>query len=142
MRKTSQMSVCQFLQTFLFIDLITEIPMKLKKLVLILCLWQSVTIFAQQRVNGIVTDVEKRPIPGLTVLERGTGNGVITDVDGLYSISVANEQSVLVFSFIGMETQEIEVGGQSVLNVVMRETLTDLDELVVIGYGVQRKSRI
>ena len=136
------MSVCQFLQTFLFIDLITEIPMKLKKLVLILCLWQSVTIFAQQRVNGIVTDVEKRPIPGLTVLERGTGNGVITDVDGLYSISVANEQSVLVFSFIGMETQEIEVGGQSVLNVVMRETLTDLDELVVIGYGVQRKSRI
>lgn len=116
--------------------------MRRKNLFLILCLLFALTAYAQQRVSGIVTDITNEPIPGLTVLEKGTGNGVITDIDGHYSIEVTNGNSILVFSFIGMQTQEIEVGSRATINVVMNEVLTDLDELVVIGYGVQRRALV
>ncbi len=116
--------------------------MKRKNLVLIFCFLLSMTTYAQQRIIGIITDTENNPIPGLTIVEKGTGNGVITDGDGRYTIVVANNRSVLVFSFIGLETQEIEVGERTELNIVMSDVFTDLDELVVIGYGVQRKALI
>lgn len=113
--------------------------MKKRVLFLFLGLCLSIASFAQVQVSGNVTDTEGAPVPGVTVLEKGTQNGVITDVDGNYSIEVAGEESVLVFSFVGMETQEVTVGDQSSINVVMREALTDLDEVVVVGYGVQKK---
>lgn len=116
--------------------------MRRKSMMLILCLLSSAILFAQQRVNGVVTDIGNNPIPGLTILEKGTGNGVISDIDGRYNISVSNQNSILVFSFIGMETQEIEVGNRSVINLIMTDTQTDLDELVVIGYGLQRKALV
>jgi TonB-linked SusC/RagA family outer membrane protein len=113
--------------------------MKKRVLFLFLGLCLSIASFAQVQVSGNVTDTEGAPVPGVTVLEKGTQNGVISDVDGNYSIEVAGEESVLVFSFVGMETQEITVGDQTRINVVMREALTDLDEVVVVGYGVQKK---
>lgn len=116
--------------------------MRRKSMMLILCFLSSAILFAQQRINGVVTDIGNNPIPGLTILEKGTGNGVISDIDGRYSISVSNQNSILVFSFIGMETQEIEVGNRSVISLVMTDTQTDLDELVVIGYGLQRKALV
>lgn len=116
--------------------------MRRKSIMFILCFLFSAVIFAQQRVNGVVTDIGNDPIPGLTILEKGTGNGVITDIDGRYTISVSSENSILVFSFIGMKTQEIEVGNRSQINVMMTEEQTDLDELVVIGYGLQRKALV
>lgn len=117
--------------------------MRQKNLVLIFCLlFGLTTAYAQQRVGGIVTDNQNEPIPGLTVMEKGTVNGVITDVNGRYSLEVANGNSVLVFSYVGMQTQEVGVGSRASIDVVMAENPTDLEDLVVIGYGVQRRALV
>ncbi|ASB48900.1 SusC/RagA family TonB-linked outer membrane protein [Alkalitalea saponilacus] len=110
-----------------------------KNLILIFCLFLSYTTFAQQRVSGVVNDSQNFPVPGVTVLEKGTTNGVITDSQGSYTIDVAGADAVLVYSFVGMETQEVLVGNQTTINVSMRDFFSDLDEVVVVGYGVQRK---
>lgn len=113
--------------------------MKKRVLFLIFGLCLSIATFAQVQVNGSVSDSQGEPVPGVTVLEKGTQNGVITDIDGNYNLTVPGAESVLVFSFVGMETQEVVVGNQSTIDVVMSETFTDLDEVVVVGYGVQKK---
>ena len=82
------------------------------------------------------------PIPGVTVLESGTQNGVITNIDGQYSISVKGATAVLQFSFVGMETKDIVVGNRSTIDVVLNDVTTDLDELIVVGYGTMRKSDV
>ena len=73
--------------------------MRKKNLLLIFCLLLGFTAYAQQRVSGIVTDVTNEPIPGLTILEKGTGNGVITHIDRNYTINLSATNSILVFSF-------------------------------------------
>lgn len=116
--------------------------MKRKDLILILCLFLGFTSVAQKRVTGVVYDSQESAIPGVTVVEKGTSNGVITDLDGNYSISVTGEESTIVFSFIGMKSQELIVGEQSTFNVTMVSTASDLDEVVVVGYGVQKKKLV
>ncbi|MDR0574043.1 MAG: TonB-dependent receptor [Tannerella sp.] len=96
----------------------------------------------QITVNGQVTDHLGEPLSGANIVEKGTTNGVVADIDGNYSIKVRSRSSVLIFSYIGQETQEKTVGNQSVLNVVLEPALSDLDEIVVVGYGMQRKSSI
>lgn len=109
---------------------------------LIFCLLVGLTTYAQQNISGVVVDTSNEGIPGLTILEKGTLNGVVTDIDGSFSISVDNDASILVFSYIGMRSQEIRVGNQTQLRVVMADDLARLDEVVVIGYGVQRKALV
>lgn len=92
----------------------------------------------QQIVTGTVNGEDGVPIPGLGVMEKGTTNGVITDFDGNYSIEVG-ANAILVFSFLGYETQEIAVNGQSKIDVIVKEDVSSLDEIVVVGYGTQRK---
>ena len=88
-------------------------------------------------VRGQVTDEKKQPLPGVTIVVKGTTSGVTTDLDGNYSIVVARPDStVLVFSFIGMETQELRVGGKTELNVVMVEDVHELAEVKVINNGI------
>lgn len=116
--------------------------MKKRVLFLFFGLCLCITTFAQVQVRGNVSDKQGESIPGVTVLQKGTQHGVITDIDGNYNISVPGSESVLVFSFVGMDKQEIIVGNRSTINVVLSETYTDLDEVVVIGYGVQRKSDV
>jgi TonB-linked SusC/RagA family outer membrane protein len=116
--------------------------MKRKNLILILCLFLGFTTFAQKRVTGVVYDGQGYAIPGVTVIEKGTTNGVITDLDGNFDISVAGDESTIVFSFIGMQTQERIVGTQSTFNVTMASSVSDLDEVVVVGYGVQKKKLV
>ena len=113
--------------------------MRKKELVLLLCMLISSAMYAQKRVTGVVLDDQQYPIPGATIMERGTSNGVITDVNGNYSIEVAGNESVLIFSFVGMASDDILVGERTSLNVTMRSMVSDLDEVVVIGYGVQKK---
>ncbi len=96
---------------------------------------------AQNQVTGIVLDLLGEPIPGATVLEKGTSNGVISDNQGNYTISVQDD-ATLIFSFIGYITQEIPVNGRSKVDVVLEESLELLQEIVVIGYGAQLKERI
>ena len=101
----------------------------------------SLEVSAQNvRVSGVVTDA-LGPIPGVNIMEEGTTNGTVTDVNGKYSISVS-AKSTLVFSCIGYKEQKIRVGTKTVLNVNMVEESKMLDELVVVGYGVQRKSDV
>ena len=89
-------------------------------------------------VQGTVVDQNGNPIPGVTVSVSGTTVGTATDLDGRYSFSVP-EGSTLVFSFIGFETQRIEVSNRSVIDVTMTEDMASLEEVVVVGYGEQKK---
>ncbi|UCS95792.1 TonB-dependent receptor [Echinicola marina] len=90
-------------------------------------------------VTGVVVDQKGDPLPGVTVVIQGTTVGTVTDLDGNFSLDVP-DGGVLVFSFIGYEDQVVEVGNQRTLNVVLKENLSDLDEVVVVGYGTQKRS--
>lgn len=79
-------------------------------------------------------------IPGVNVIEKGTTNGTVTNLDGYYSITVSGSAEYLVFSFVGMKTQEIAIGNRSVIDVIMQEDIIGLEEVVAIGYGTVRKS--
>jgi len=92
------------------------------------------------KVSGKVTDKGGLPIPGTTVVVKGTTTGVITDANGTYSLSNIPANATLQFSFVGMKTQEVKVGNQTVINVVVEEESIGIEEVVAIGYGVQRKS--
>ena len=92
----------------------------------------------EKRVSGAVTDQGGVPLPGVNVSVKGTSNGTQTDFDGKYSITVSQGQ-ILVFSYIGMKTIERTVGAANVLNVALAEDTQALEEVVVVGYGVQRK---
>jgi TonB-linked SusC/RagA family outer membrane protein len=92
------------------------------------------------QVNGKVTDTDGLPMPGVTVHLVGTTTGTITDVEGFYQVTA--EEGVLRFSFIGFIPQEVELTGQATVNIVLLEEVTVLDEVVVIGYGVQKKKDI
>ncbi|MCB0670132.1 MAG: carboxypeptidase-like regulatory domain-containing protein, partial [Saprospiraceae bacterium] len=89
-------------------------------------------------VTGTVTDEAGDPLPGATVLVKGTTNGTVSDFDGSFSLEV-NEGDILVFSFTGYGTQEVPVGTQTVFNVTLLEEASALDEVVVVGYGIQKK---
>jgi len=93
-------------------------------------------------VHGKVTNVNGESLPGVTVVIKGTTNGTVTDIDGNYSLSNIAGNATLVFSFVGMETQEIPVVGQSVINVKLAPTVSDIGEVVVVGYGTQRKEAV
>lgn len=93
----------------------------------------------QQRISGRVTDASTgAPMPGVNIQVKGTTIGIIADVEGRYSISVPDQQSTLVFSFIGYSTQEISIGGRANIDLALSAEVTGLDEVVVIGYGTQK----
>lgn len=93
-------------------------------------------------VTGTVKDKEGEPMIGVSILEKGTTNGMITDLNGSFKLSVRNSQSVLIVSYIGYKTQEITVGSNRSFNVVLEDDSKLIDEVVVIGYGTQRKGDI
>ncbi|MFW6259361.1 MAG: SusC/RagA family TonB-linked outer membrane protein [Tangfeifania sp.] len=109
----------------------------MKKLSILFFLFLSVTLlYAQQDVvvTGKVTDDTDLGLPGVTILEKGTQNGTVTNVQGDYSITVS-PQATLVFSFVGFVTQEIPVDGQTSIDVQLQEDVVGLEEVVVVGYG-------
>jgi TonB-linked SusC/RagA family outer membrane protein len=101
----------------------------------------SSSAFAQEiNVSGKVTDAtDGVPLPGVNVVVKGTTNGTVTDSEGKYGLTVPNASSVLVFSFIGLVTQEVEVGGRQVIDVPMASDITQLNEVVVTALGIERK---
>jgi TonB-linked SusC/RagA family outer membrane protein len=90
-------------------------------------------------VSGTVKDRNGLPIPGVSVVAKGTSNGTITDSDGKFKLSVASNAETLVISFVGLKTQEVEISKKTTLNVVLEEETIDVDEVVVVGYGTQKK---
>ena len=89
-------------------------------------------------VKGVVTDAKGEPIIGATVTEKGTQNATVTDIDGNYSLHVSNRNATLVVSYIGYVSQEVKAGS----NVTLEEDNALLNEVVVIGYGTQRKGDV
>ena len=99
-------------------------------------------VLQDNTITGTVTDEAGEPLPGATVTVKGTTQGTVTDVNGGYSLQVANENATLVFSYIGFATQEKVVGRQRSINVVMREDVRQIEEVVVVGYGQQRVTTV
>ncbi len=93
----------------------------------------------QQKISGKVTDKSGTSLPGVSVLVKGTTNGTITDANGNYTLSNINGKATLQFSFVGMKTQEIAVTGQSNINVALEDESIGIEEVVAVGYGVQKK---
>lgn len=120
-----------------------QIYLHAKKLAVIVVLLQlSCLTFAQgnsRTVSGTVRDSKSAPLARVTVNEKGTNNNTVTSEDGNFTINVAGSQSVLVFSSIGFGSKEVQVGTQTNLNVVLDQTDASLGEVVVVGYGTQRK---
>ena len=99
-------------------------------------------VFGQVLVSGKVTDPSGESLPGVSIFVKGTSIGSITDIDGEYSLEVPNDSQVLVFSFIGMKNKEVEIAGQTNINVILQEDVTGLDEVVIVGYTARKKSTI
>jgi TonB-linked SusC/RagA family outer membrane protein len=97
---------------------------------------------AEQTINGNITDEGNSGIPGVNVLEKGTNNGVVSDKDGKYSINVKDGNSVLVFSFIGYVTKEVKVGSGSTVDIKLEVSSQELNDVVVVGYGTQKRSEL
>ena len=117
-------------------------------LIIILCFGSiplSAGSDAQQQqvtVTGTVTDSQGESLPGVSVAVKGTTRGVISDIEGRFSVSVPDEKSVLVFSYVGYVTREITVGNNRILNITLQEDAQNLDEVVVVGYGTQKKATL
>ncbi|MRI01476.1 SusC/RagA family TonB-linked outer membrane protein [Kriegella sp. EG-1] len=116
----------------------------LKQLHLSLILFFSGILFstavAQTNISGTVSDESGTPLPGVSVVIQGTTTGVTTDFDGLYAISVDDSNAVLVFSYIGFASQNVTVGSNTSIDVQMKEDVQNLEEVVVVGYGTQKKA--
>lgn len=111
-----------------------------KYLLTLLCLCLSTYMLAQQKSIAVkVVDTHNEPVIGASVLEKGTSNGTITNLDGECTLKVSPD-ATLIISYIGYQKQEISVAGKNNLNVVLEEDSEQLDEVVVVGYGVQKKS--
>jgi TonB-dependent SusC/RagA subfamily outer membrane receptor len=107
----------------------------------VLLLLLSITAFSQSKsVTGRVTDSTNTPLANVSVLVKGTTTGTTTNNSGTFSLAVPSSSSVLVFSYTGMQTEEVAVGEQSSISVVLRAKSGTLNEVVVIGYGTARKS--
>ena len=120
----------------------SKLYLLVRRCLTIVLIFGALTSFAQQTITGKVTAADDGSgIPGVNILEKGTTNGTVTDFNGNYQISVG-ANATLVFSFVGYTTQEVSVGGQSVVNVSMQSDVTALSEVVVVGYGSQDKKEI
>ncbi|MCM4169386.1 TonB-dependent receptor P3 [Arenibacter antarcticus] len=96
----------------------------------------------QFTVNGIIQDDEGRPLSGANVVEAGTTNGVTADFDGNFTINVKSDKAILLVSYIGFATKEVPVNGRENLSIVLEESAAGLDEVVVVGYGKQKKESV
>jgi len=102
-------------------------------------------VMAQQNITvtgRVISGEDQTGLPGVNVIVKGTTQGTVTDVEGNYTIGVPDETAILVFSSVGFSTQEIAVGGQTVIDIVLNPDLTSLEEIVVVGYGTMRKSDV
>ncbi|QDH78934.1 TonB-dependent receptor [Echinicola soli] len=97
----------------------------------------------EKEITGtVISSEDNLPLPGVSILLKGTGRGTVTDIDGRFTLEVPDEGAVLTFSSIGFETQEITVGSQTTLNVTLQVDMQQLGEVVVVGYGTQKKANI
>lgn len=99
-------------------------------------------LFLQNTITGSVVNEAGQPIPGVSVLVKGTTVGTTTEAEGNYAVDVPNGSSVLIFSFIGYESQEVAIGNRTVIDIILLEDVKSLDEVVTIGYGEQSRETV
>jgi len=109
-------------------------------LALLLLLLVSIAYAQEQLVQGIITDESNAPIPGANIAIKGTTTGTVSDTEGRFTLKVPSENRVLIVSFVGYITQEVRADGSQPLKVVLKEMTSELDNIVVVGYGIQKKS--
>lgn len=117
--------------------------LKFLQIIPFLLIYMVTDLYGQNgwKVSGVVTEIENNePLPFVTIAEKGTNNGTVTNDEGQYSIEVADENAVLVFSFIGYLKEEIPVNGRNEISLTLVPDIQKLEEVVVIGYGTQKKS--
>ena len=115
----------------------------LRLLAVVVLMLNGQNIWAQSKqVNGIVKDASGDAVIGATVLEKGTSNGAITNNDGSFTLNVGSDNAVLQFSYVGFQSQEISLNGKTFVSVTMRENSELLGEVVVVGYGAQKKESV
>jgi TonB-linked SusC/RagA family outer membrane protein len=102
----------------------------------------SKELLQQIKITGTVTDEKGNPLSGVTILVKGSTIGVLSDLSGKYSINNAPQNATLIFSFVGMATQEITTNGRMLIDVVLKEEAFGLEEVVVIGYGTEKKATL
>jgi TonB-linked SusC/RagA family outer membrane protein len=95
-----------------------------------------------QTVSGVVKDVGGIPLPGVSVIQKGTTRGASTDFDGNYNLELTSGEKTLVFSYLGFKTREVRVTGSTTINVNLEEEIASLDEIILIGYGTQKKESV
>jgi len=111
--------------------------------VIFLCLGAATALAQQRRVTGVVTDQQGATLPGVTIALKGTTVGAVSDADGKFTISLPAQQSTLIFSFIGLQTREVQVSAtQTKIEVILQNANRDLEEVVVVGYGTTKKSDV
>ena len=116
---------------------------RLSYLAVYLLVLVSVPLYAQSvRVSGTIIDDTGQPVPGVSILEKGTANGTTSDAEGSYTINVSSASSTLVVSFIGYKSQEIAVNNQSSINISMEPDVTALEEVVITGYSVDKRREL
>ena len=109
----------------------------------LLFLFFSMAVMAQNKtVSGKVLDKDNAPLPGVSVVVKGTLLGTVTNIDGEFNLSVPSDAKTLVFSFVGMKPTEVEIGTQTTFNITLQEETVGLDEVVVVGYGTQKKESV
>ncbi len=96
----------------------------------------------QNSISGTVTDKSGQPLPGVSIVVKGTITGTVTNIDGIYTISNIPDGATLIFSFIGMKSQEVAIAGKTTVNITMEEDVTGIDEVIVVGYTARKKSTI
>jgi len=114
----------------------------LKNLILLLCILSSLEVFAQTEVTGLVSDIDGQPLSGVSVVVKGTSIKTVTDKEGKYIVNVPRQNTILVFSFIGMSPQEHLISDRSRLDVTLEQQATAMEEVVVVGYGEQTKATL
>ncbi len=102
----------------------------------------SESVQQQKTITGIVTDENGEPLPGVTVTIKDLAEGTVTNFDGVYNLNLSVDARVLVFSYIGMKTIEVEIAGQTNIDIILQEDVTGIDEVIVVGYTARKKSTL
>lgn len=115
---------------------------KKRTLLFLILLYGMSTMAQAQQVSGKITDSQGGSLPGASIVEKGTANGMQTDVDGNFTFEVSSLEASLIISFIGFETVEVPINNRSVVNVSLQDDIFSLNEVVVIGYGSQKRENV
>jgi len=123
-----------------FVAKLWHLNFRVKMLLLISLIFTSALYAQEKSVSGNISDFNGIPLPGVNIVIKGTGQGTVSDVNGNFTIKVPSNTAVLSFTYVGYDVQEIAVGEQTTIKVVLSENVKELDQVIVIGYGTQKKS--